>query len=247
MNKFTADYHQGTFPGFAMTKPYQQVVDAFWFSKDIPFIETDFDIDATETHRWLVDHDHLFEQRYTQTNRLNFAKQHGYDWFTDVHSHDWHTLDVLGLDYAHGQLITNGQAQEQIYQNNTHPDAVPDLKIQLDKVGLPVEKIYIQRLAPGGWVQPHMDKHQPGAPVMNHVWLPLNSSALSLKIYPSGYVHHRPGRIYLVNNTYYAHSAINTDSEPRYVAIMKIDYQQLPEESWNRIQQSLQQQWFETS
>jgi len=244
MNKFTADFHQGVFPGFTVTTPYQKIIDNFWFSKDIPFIETDFNIDVASTYRWLVENDHLFEKRYTQVNRMSFAKDHGYEWFIDTHSSDWSNLDVIGEDYKRQPLVDGGEIQPETSRPTRNPDVLSDLRMQLDTHCLPINRIVIFRLAPGGWVQPHVDKKIDGIPSMNHVWMPLHDFNYSLKVYPYGYVPHKTGRAYLLNNNDYIHSVINTDDLPRYVAIMKIDYQNIPDSSWQRIQKSLQQQWF---
>lgn len=244
MNKFTADFHQGTFPGVTISKTYQEIVDNFWYSTDIPFIETDFVVDVSAAYRWLVENDNRFEQRHTQIDRMNYAKTRGHDWFIDPHSHGWDNLYIIGKDYLPQQIISNGEGQPQQHQTINNPDALTNFRSQLEEQHLPISQIVIYRLEPGGWVQPHIDKKVEGTPIMNHIWMPLHDFATSLKVYPCGYIKHQTGRAYILNNNNYPHSVINTDSHPRYVATMKIDFQQLPDNSWKKIQKSLQQQWF---
>lgn len=246
MNKFTADFHSGKFPGFTLNKTYQEIIDNFWFSKDIPFIETDFNIDVTRTYNWLSEHDYLFEEQYTQINRLNFAKSHGYDWFTDPHSNGWGVLDILGDDIDVSQLVSGGVHQNQSRRQTQRRtlDVLQDLQRQLNDQNLPINRLMIFRLAPMGWLQPHMDRKVSGTPIMNNIWLPLHDFDPSLKIYPYGYVHHVTGRAYILNNSEFVHSVINLNSAPRYVALIKLDYQNVSKNTQNRFYHSLKTQWF---
>ena len=247
MNKFTQEFHQGQFPGYQPTKSYEEIIDNFWFTSQIPVVDLDLGLNMQSTYQWAVDHNYLFDNQYTQIDTSLKAEQSGHSWFTSPHSMGWDSLEVLGNDLPQHRLVPDNTVENSYvsdYRPQYYPDAVPDLTKEFARLGISVSRIKIFRMAPGGWVQPHMDKKHSGSPIMNHVWLPLHEFDESIKIYPMGSVKHQTNHVYLLNNNDFLHSAINTADQPRYVGIVKLEYNTLPNNIWNQIKESVKQQWF---
>jgi hypothetical protein len=230
MNQYTIDFHQAEFPGYVPSQSFEETVENFWYTRNIPFVDTGIDIDASKTYQWLIENDHLF--------KTNCSDYHRNQWFSTARCASWTRIAVSGDDYKTYNLQT--QDPDITY----YPDAVPDLVSELARVNLPVNRIKIFRLGAQGWADPHVDAPIPGSLVMNHIWLPLHDFPTSMKVYPYGYIKHRAGRIYLLNNNHYVHSVINTSDFPRYVALLKVDTQRLPTSTWEQIKANLKQQWF---
>ena len=235
MNKLTQDFHSAEFSGFKPTVSYEQVTGNFWQSSYLPFLDTGIDFEVDSSYQWLLDHQEYFEK----DSRTEYFKLTS-NWFQDPPAVDWYCCNIFGSnkgnDIHPDDTITN-----------YHPDAFPDLQLQIQKFNLPVTRLAVFKLSPGGYVQPHADtRYGPYKGGINHVWLPLHDFAQSLKIYPYGYVQHQTGRMYLLNNPNYVHSVANYEPTARYVALMTIDYHNLDTVLESQFFESARRQWFQT-
>jgi len=244
MNKLTQDFHTEKFPGFVPDFSYEQCIDQLWKSKTIPCIDTKIDLSVDKTHEWLVEHDHLFVNHYTSKDLDEHIKKENAGWYTSPNKSGWYSIGVFGEDFKNVGVFSGGNPLVFETKQKKYPEAVPDLIKQFNLHNLPVYRLHILRLAPGGWLAPHLDKKIKGSPILTHGWIALNDSNSSLKIYPTGNIPHKTGRMYLFNNVNFLHSVVNSDTKPRYAALFKIDENNLSTTLWNHLQQMVKEQWF---
>lgn len=87
--------------------------------------------------------------------------------------------------------------------------------------------IKIQMVEAGGWIQPHRDiKVKRG---LRHLWIPLHDFPCCLKIYPFGWLQHKLGSMYLINNADYVHAVHNNTDFDRFILMVKIDSNNPPQ------------------
>jgi hypothetical protein len=233
MNKLTQEFHQSTFPGFKPNVSYEQVKQNFWQSSYLPFLDTGIDFEVDSSYQWLSNHQECFEKD-SRTEHNNLLKE----WFEDSRAVDWYCCNIFGSNKGY-------DAHPDDIITKYHPDAFPDIQQQIQKLKLPITRLAVFKLAPNGYVQPHVDPRPgPHKGGINHVWLPLHNFPQSLKIYPHGYVQHQTGRMYLLNNPSYVHSVANYEPTARYVALMTLNYRALDPDLENYFFEVAQKQWF---
>jgi hypothetical protein len=240
MNKLTQDFHQANFRGIDIKVSFDQVKNNFWQSTYLPFVDTGIDFEVSTSYNWLLNHTEFFDKDSRTEYSQLVSKHNNTNWFQEPQAIEWYCCNVFGTNQV---LDTHADATI----TRWHPTAFPDLQKQIDRLNLPISRLAVFKLEPGGYVQPHVDLRKgPNRGGLNHVWLPLHDFAQSLKIYPYGYVQHQTGRMYLLNNPHYVHSVVNYESIPRYVALMTIDYHNLDTVLENQIFESAKRQWFQT-
>tara|TARA_R110000868_G_C10842311_1_gene760160 strand:+ start:570 stop:1304 length:735 start_codon:yes stop_codon:yes gene_type:complete len=244
MNKLTKDFHDAKFSGFVPDFSYEHCIAQFWKSKTVPFIDTKIDLSIDTTYKWLLNNDHLFVNHHSLIDIDKHIEKLNAGWFTSPRQSNWTTIGVFGTGYKNTSLIDNGIPIEFNTVQPTYPDAAAALVNQFTQLNLPIFRAQIARLAPGGWVQPHLDNYGTNDPKMTHCWVPLHDSNDSIKVYPFGDIPHKAGRIYLLNNMNFLHSIVNMDSKPRYVALLKLKHSDISDSLWEHLQTLIKEQWF---
>lgn len=165
-------------------------------------------------------------------------------WTRDVRSQGWTELSVIdqedGVNLVHNPIETISLPPKPQCQNAELRDLLLDI-LQ----GVPLQKLTIFRLEPNGWIQPHMDtmRDKPG---LSYFWMPMHDFPACLKIWPYGWLHHRPGNMYLFNYSRYVHAAINQSSQDRFVLSGRIELSNLPDwfvEQFNKADQTHHRLW----
>lgn len=244
MNPLTEQFFQAEFPGWQPRKDLDTVWSQFWTNRDIPILELNLDLDTKSSQQWIEQNQHRFSQAWHQAQYDQRSIDLGQAWFTQPHSQGRWDLQITGSYPQRKKLLDNEPWTEFDHQQRImHEDAVPDLKSQLSALGFAVYSMKIARLDPGGYLEPHRDALI-SAETMTHLWIPLNSAAANLKIWPWGLLEHRMGSVYLLNNQSFVHAIANRGTDPRYVVTAKLDHQKTSPELVAKIRAALQQQWF---
>lgn len=237
MNNLTLHFHQTEFPGFEPSRPWHLVADDLWQSSDLPFVDTGIDIDVAFSYQWALDHPGHFDKDSRTEYFETQSAADGTAWFKATPAVGWYCCNIFGSNKG-----SDPHADDTL--TKFWPDAFPDLVDKISALGLPVARLAVFKLDPGSYVQPHIDSRYGRTGGLNHVWLPLHDFSPSLKIYPHGYVNHRAGRIYLLNNPRYVHSVINQQTIPRYIAAMTLNYHNMDSYLEDRILRAAKNQWF---
>lgn len=244
MNQLTKQFFQADFPGWQPQQSFDTVWNKFWTNRDIPILELDLGIDTGSSYQWIQQNQHRFDQAWHQTQYDRHYQNLGQSWFKQPHSEGRWDLQITGTYPQRRKLLDNQPWTEFDHEQRTmHEDAVPDLKQQLGDLGFAIYSMKIARLDPGGYLEPHKDALM-NPETMTHLWIPLNSAAANLKIWPWGMLEHRMGAVYMLNNQSFVHAIANCGSEPRYVVTAKLDPKKTNPELVAKIRVALKQQWF---
>jgi len=240
MNKLTADFFAAEFPRYQVPGTYENAVATFWQNTEIPFVELDLGLDLDSTYQWCVNNSDNFDLAWNQRKWNQHNQHQGTTWFKQPHSEHRYDLEIQGKRLT---SAANLAAKPKKLTRITMPDGAIDLQIQLKKIGIEYSSLKLARLDPGGYLEPHKDAFQ-DSDCLSHVWIPIHSSEAELKIYPWGKLPHRVGCAYLLNNQSFIHSIVNTSTQPRFVATMRLIVDTVPENIWNLIKHQVQHQWF---
>lgn len=243
MNRYTKDFHSSTFPGYKVSKTLEEILPNFWHSDQIPFIDIDLKFEHGPTHDWLIDNHHLFVESRSQLQDRLKHEQNDQTWFALSRSNGWKGIHVKGNSYQKTDIVTSNEKYVAV-DTPQFKDAVPEVVESFNNNNLPLKRLWVFCLEPGGWLQPHKDVVPAGSPGLTQFWMPLHDFPECLKIYPYGYLQHQVGHVYLFNNPKFVHSVINQTSENRYAAFGEIDLELLPADTKNRIVESMIKQWF---
>jgi hypothetical protein len=227
MNNYTTEFHNSSFPGMVKKLDANDIKENFWNNKNIPFVELDLNFNHQDTYNWLLTNNHLFttvESQVAQQKEINSEL----GWFKSSRSYGWESLYVKGTPYKDLRIVSDGKNKVEPIHRQNYITAVPDLQTFFSVKRIPVNRLWVFRLQPGGWVQPHKDQSVDGVPNMSWFWTPLHEFQKCLKIYPYGYLEHRLGCMYLFNNSNFMHSVINQSQDYRYVAVGEVDVKNLP-------------------
>lgn len=249
MHPYTEQFNLNEFPGYLPKVPFGELEKNFWFSKSIPFVTLDLEFDLESSYQECLDNDHLFDlcagtkllkKKYQQTSS---------EWFRDPHRYQRFELTIKGEYEEHGNVIDRSSKNfaEGIDLNLATPrnDLFMDLQAQLNNFGFAVPRLWIGKLAPGGWLTPHRDfKPQNKYPTMNYFWLPLHDMPHTLKMWPYGFVKTKLGQISFFNHQYFVHSAYNPTDRDRYVAFGTIDHTKVSDDLSNRFLACAKRQWY---
>lgn len=244
MNKYTQDFHNAEFSGITITQTADEISRDLWSTTQIPFVDTNLIFDYESTHRWLKEHNHLFTE--VRSLKRDKIKQTRYrqDWFATSRADGWKSLYVKGTPYKDNDIVETTETSTENVELDKHEDAVPELVDFFEKNELPLLRLWIFRMSPGGWLQPHRDDIVEKTPALAQFWMPLHDFPECLKIYPHGYLPHQAGHLYLFNNRDFIHSVINQTDQDRYVAVGELDYTFIEQEKSNQISELLIKQWF---
>jgi hypothetical protein len=244
MNQLTEQFFRADFPGWRPRQDFNTVWENFWINRDIPILELDLGINTGPSCEWIKQNQSRFEQVWNQKQYDQHCQQLGHSWFKQPHSEGRWDLRVSGQYPKLKKLLDHEPWQELDQQQQiTHQDAVPDLKHQLQQQGAAIHGMKIARLDPGGYLEPHKDSLM-STDTMTHLWIPLNSTAANLKIWPWGMLEHRVGSVYLLNNQSFVHAITNRDTKSRYVVTARLDPEKTNPELVAKIRVALKQQWF---
>jgi hypothetical protein len=242
INEYTKQFHSADFVGLPKINKFS--TDDFWISKNIPWLELTLGIDTTSTYNWCINNQDKFITNPYQTKEKYRKLQLNENWFSPEHSSGWDALYVLGDPLVFKRFFPSDSTDFLSITPSFYPDAVPDFVQQITDLGLKITKLEILRLQRGGWIQPHLDKkYSTGQPTMNRVWTPLHNFSQCLKIYPTGYVPHKTGNGYILNNENFIHSVVNKESFDRYVAIWSFDIDTFPQNMFNQIKEDCITRW----
>jgi hypothetical protein len=247
MNQYTADFHAADFPGYRPTGVWSWDPETFWYRTDIPWVELPIKFDTHHSAKILEQEHHvLFDEIAEQQNRRLHNQSQGRSWFATEHQKGWQQCAILRDHYpALAAQISGTQMPAEVVRPRLHPEVCQDIRERMRELGIRLHWADVKALAPGGWIQPHRDPKVQGTTTMEYFWMPLNPCAANLKFWPAGYLQHRCGYIYLVNNQTWLHSVINTDSWTRYVLVGRIDRHSLNAELLHMTNCSVKQQWFD--
>jgi hypothetical protein len=248
INNFTKDFHNANFfgTGAAITVDWSE----FWTNTAIPWLELELNLNTLASYQWVLDHQHLFIENLYQKAQKQKNKDLGHDWFCKPNSDGWEALYVLGDPPVFKNLIGNSNSIPLSVNPVLHHDAIPDFQLQLKALGITVTKLEILKLKVGGWIQPHMDKKYTDGQknlTLNRVWTPLHDFSQCLKVYPFGYIAHKTGNGYLLNNENFMHSVVNQDRVDRYVAIWSFDVDTFPMELLNKLKSDFYKRWSDSN
>jgi hypothetical protein len=242
MNRYTKEYHQAAFPGFNKPTLSNETLRNFWHSTQIPFVDIDLKFDHTATYNWLLENDHFFSDVRSQLSEKVKQAKYNQEWYEITRSDGWKGIHVKGNVHKKSTSIQGDESSDDVEVTKIDY-AVPDLVRCFEENGLELQCLWVFRLSPGGWLQPHKDLVPPSTPGLAQFWMPLHDFPECLKIYPYGYLKHQVGHLYLFNNPNFVHSAVNQTVKNRYVAFGEINYKALSEQTSSRIRNLLIEQW----
>ena len=82
-----------------------------------------------------------------------------------------------------------------------------------------VRDLKLMKLEPGGWCNPHRDRHSEEFGIC-YFWIPLHEfSQRCLKIFPLGWLQHKVGNMYLFHQSRLPHAVQHTQDFDRYVMV----------------------------
>lgn len=247
MTPYTKAFHENDFPGYQPTELGVLDKKNFWATRKIPFVDLALDIHVQEDLRYAQDHfDDLFEEAYSVTSDRERAGKEGRAWFHTFHGQGWKYCRVAGVENTsavYDQL--NNKISDNLYQIHASREHLfLTLRQKFIELGLPLKRLKINTLEPDGFIHPHLDIKTKGLPPMQYFWMPLNHTSPGLKIWPYGYIPLKLGHVYLFNAEDFVHSVINTEKTRRFVAVGDIDIDNVTEEGWQLIRDSVQSQWY---
>ena len=245
MNKLTADFFAAEFFGYQVPGTYENNIATFWQNTKIPFVELDLGLHMDSTYQWCINNSGSFDIAWNQKKWNQHTQSKNYKWFKRPHSEHRYDLAIQGKYPQHRGLINDADlptnSEVRVVVNAS--DVTIDLQIQLKKLGIEYSSLNLARLDPGGYLEPHKDTfHDPNC--LSHVWIPIHDNEAKLKIYPWGELPHRVGCAYILNNQSFVHSIVNTSTQPRFVATMRLVVDSVPESIWNLITHQVRRQWF---
>ena len=244
MNTLTKQFFQADFPGWQPGQDFDTVWQSFWTTKEVPIVELDLRLDVTSSCDWIEQNQQRFAQAWNTRQFTQHYQTLGQSWFKQPHSQGRQDLQITGVYPQRRKLLDHAAWTEfDREERDTHNDAVPDIRDQLERQGFSIYSMKIARLDPGGYLEPHKDTLVSDL-TMTHLWIPLNQTANNLKIWPYGMVQHQVGSVYLLNNQSFVHAIANFDQQPRYVITAKLDPEKTSAELVAKIRTALKQQWF---
>lgn len=246
-DKFTRDFFEADFPGFVPSQAWKDVEKNIW-EASLPFIELKCGLDHSDTHKLLVDHSdvHLIDMPGEQIRQME-KKSTGNLWFYSAHSEGWKQLPIFGEMYTSKKIIISDEKID-LYEDfkkllwKPNPYYGKYLLPQLKKLGCEIKRLVVDTLDTNGWVRPHQDSDH-GKPLA-YAWIPLHNFNPCLKIWPYGFLKHTLGNIYLLANSKFPHSVINTMFDRRYVAVIRIDEENCSTAFKNFVIDSAKKQWY---
>lgn len=248
MNAFVREFFANEFPGWKPRLSWTENSKDIWNS-EFPYIPVRAGLELGNTHRWLLDNCEslLQEMRGEHMRRLR-SQREGTDWCFVPHNQGWRQMCVVGDAYTVRQEIQNPDVDHdpllrQHRQNwIQNPGAVPELQQQLEQLGCGFSRLMVDTLEPDGWIHPHRDQGT-NSP-LGYAWIPLHDFPPCLKIWPVGMVQHQVGDIYLLANTRFAHSVINSQDLRRHVAVVRLDLKKTSEDFHRLVMRSAQDHWY---
>lgn len=243
-NRYTQDFHDSVFPGWHVSNTAWDYHN-FWFRRDVPWLELPLNLDTTQTLQELQsEHDYLFDEISEQVNNKLDAQARDRLWFMTPHQYGWQSCVISRRFYPKAASQIEGtEFPPQVIEPKLHPDTAASLIQQLHDLGIEIFWVDVKALAPGGWIQPHVDVKTPGTSTMEYFWIPINHCKANFKSWPMGQLYHSVGNMYLVNNQDFLHSVINHDPWTRYVLTGRIDKDSLPDTLRHTVAACFQQQW----
>lgn len=145
------------------------------------------------------------------------------DWCSAPASDSWKELNILDKSSSYekkysftDKKMIKTRKKTNIFQDTLQKKEILDLTTTL--LGIPdtsfIYKIKILAVNPGGYVHPHKDK-TPNA--VKCMWIPLHEFPWCLKFFPFGWLKHKFGNGYLINNGKYVHAVSSNTKEIRYI------------------------------
>lgn len=146
-------------------------------------------------------------------------------------NNNWYSL--MGADSWKELLLLNSETNEKSYSlidgkmstariNNEVVDRKDILNLCLALLGISdtsrIKNLKIVTINPGGYIHPHKDKISN----VKCLWMPLHNFSWCLKFFPFGWLMHKLGSAYLINNGKYVHGVLNNSREKRYV--LNVDF-----------------------
>lgn len=185
-------------------------------NNDVPMVEIpglNKDI-LEQLYQHAVKNDSNFERKFVTTRFDSWENiDHSDQWtqFVIQHQENWNLSGFVGA-------ITN-----------TPPDPVGDtsdiisaVNALFDDLDLTVSNARFAKLAPNGWLNPHIDLFDKD-PGISYFWIPLHEHIPTIKIFPWGWSESKLGNMYLFNYSKYVHSAINFGNTTRYILQGRFD------------------------
>lgn len=245
MNKLTQDFFQAEFPGWQPKIDYETCLNNLWVQPTIPCLDSGINIDVALTYQWVLNNEHVFTEHYTAKNQELFDQKQGANWYKQPHSQGWTSIGIIGQSLKNlKQFVSSGVPVPMDTELTLHHDAGIDIVRQFELIGMPLLRLQIARLDPGGFAQPHNDEITSG-PYLNHGWIPLHDFEPGLRLYPIGTIQHRKGQIFMFDDRSIIHSIVNNSTQPRYVALIKFDYQTMSSSVTDCIKEQIKKQWFD--
>lgn len=148
-------------------------------------------------------------------------------------NNNWYSLS--GTDSWEELPLVHASENEKIYnlvdrkmsssrKNNDIVEKPDILNLCFDLLGIDTEELsHIKSLKivtvnPGGYIHPHKDNFSG----LKCLWMPLHKFSWCLKFFPFGWLMHKLGSAYLINNEKYVHAVLNNSREKRYV--LSVDF-----------------------
>lgn len=248
MNQYTQQFLNNDFPGYQPRESFDKVSSDMWFAKSIPFVHVNTEFDLRSTYQECLDQDHVFKICGCAELLNKKFRMLNSEWYRNPHKHLHYELVIQGTNEKHADVIGNpdGDFSQGIdYALPAHPHMFQDLQQQFQAAGLPFKRLWISKLAPGGWLYPHRDfKPLNLYPVLNYFWMPLHHSKSTIKIWPHGYARIPLGDLMLFNHQYFMHAASNDDEISRYVLLGTLDHEKIDSKRTGWIRDRLRQQWY---
>lgn len=149
-------------------------------------------------------------------------------WYTLPRADKWNVIHCKGEgDYL---VDTNGKTTLNplhIIDDNTAINLCKDI---FNHWWSAVRDLRIMRLEPGGWCNPHRDRHQEEFGVC-YFWIPLHEfSQQCMKIFPLGWLQHQVGSMYCFHQSKLPHAVQHNENFQRYVMVGRFHPDRVPQE-----------------
>jgi hypothetical protein len=148
------------------------------------------------------------------------------NWYSISGTDSWQELPLLlALQNEKMYSLVDGKMTSS-RKNNDVVDRKDILNLCLNLLGIKetshIKSLKIVTVNPGGYIHPHKDNFNN----LKCLWMPLHEFSWCLKFFPFGWLKHKLGSAYLINNGKYVHAVLNNSKEKRYV--LSVDFFDTP-------------------
>ena len=236
----TKNFHNDKFPGWKPNFSFEDI-EKNPLDATFPYVELDFKWDVSEIEKELTSKDTQELFIPVQTGKRAMKRK----WYEREDEYGWFEIRIIGP----APSLTDWQTEtlEKPREFICRSDALQKTQKFFHDKGLFFTRLVAVKLLPGGYCYPHTDA-RPRADAqpeknLECFWIPINHCQDNCKTYPYGYMPHRVGSMFLLNNKQYWHSVMNKDTYPRYVLTGRIDSLKSNFDI-NFVKDSIKKQWY---